>query len=172
LLYSSANATVLGIVCNGLEFVAAQSPSLILNQSWYWFAQTWSNPGTQSCNIHAHNSLGEVAVVLFDLVVAPAGNSASGGGTSGMSVYTTGTIDPTGPNASSGRPQGYTDPSTGLVYANPEMTVACGTCNTSAGLVVNVGISSPTSQASTDGGDTGGEGMNSSGGDTGTRGGA
>ena len=37
-------------------------------------------PGTQSCGISAHNSLGEEAIVYFDLVVAPVGRTPSGGG--------------------------------------------------------------------------------------------
>ena len=41
LLYNSGNATVIGLVCDGLQFAAVQTPSMLLNQPWYWFTQTW-----------------------------------------------------------------------------------------------------------------------------------
>ena len=56
----------MGIVCNGLSFAAVQDPSLLLNQPWYWFAQTWPTAGTQSCGINAYNTMGETAVAYFD----------------------------------------------------------------------------------------------------------
>ena len=152
LLYDSGNATVIGLVCNGLQFVAVQTPSMILNQPWYWFAQTWPNPGTQSCNIHAHNSLGEVAVVTFDLVVAPAGFAPSGGGTSGMTVMdpsNPGAPLPSGPSAGSGHPQGYLNPATGVITSDPQGNNPCGNCATGAGMQVNVSGGEPTSAPAT-----------------------
>jgi hypothetical protein len=140
LIYSSANATVLGIVCNGLKGNAVQSPSMLLNQQWYWNFESWPNPGTQSCNIHAHNSLGEVAVMTFDLVVAPVGFTPSGGGSSGEGVGSPGDpgyIPPTGSGSSSGKPVGYYNPVTGLTYSDPAGTEPCGTCRTDPGTQVN-----------------------------------
>jgi hypothetical protein len=145
LLYSSANATVLNIVCNGLEFAAVQTPSMILNQPWYWFAQTWPNPGTQSCGIAAYNSLGEVAIVEFSLEVAPVGSWASGGGTSGMYLYAPGTPgvpDPTGPNANSGKQLGYIGPD-GQLYRDAAGTEPCNGRCTSDGTPTNQNYSNP-----------------------------
>lgn len=110
-MHDLKNATVLGLVCNGLEFAAVQTPSMLLNQSWYWGMQTWNTPGTQSCGISAHNSLGEVAIVYFDLVVGPAGfGTPTGGGADGMVVLdpsNPGAPAPTGSGANGGRPVGY-----------------------------------------------------------------
>ena len=141
LLYNSGNATVIGLVCDGLQFAAVQTPSMLLNQPWYWFTQTWPSPGTQSCGISAHNSLGEVAIVYFDLVVAPVGVTPSGGGTSGMTVMDPGNPGapiPTGPNASAGHPQGYFNPATGLTYSDPGGTQVCGNCSTDTSTQVNM----------------------------------
>jgi hypothetical protein len=131
LLYNSGNATVIGLVCNGLEFAAVQTPSMVLNQSWYWGMQTWSTPGTQSCGISAHNSLGEVAVVMFDLVVAPVGFAPSGGGSSGMVVMDPNNPSapaPTGSSANGGRPVGYYNPATGQITTDAQGTIPCGNC--------------------------------------------
>jgi hypothetical protein len=152
LLYNSGNATVIGLVCNGLSYAAVQTPSMILNQSWYWFAQTWPDPGTQSCGISAHNSLGEVAITYFDLVVSPVGSWSGGGGTSGMYTYPNGTVDPTGPNASSGRLQGYVG-SDGQTYSDPGGQNPCSNCNTGAGMTVNV--TSPGADGTGEGGESG-----------------
>lgn len=137
--YSSANTVSLGLVCNGLEFTAVRDPSLFLNQAWYFFAQTWNNPGTQECGIAAYNSLGEVSYEYFTLVVAPAGFSASGGGSQGSTLYPLGTPGLPAGNSSGGssQPQGYYNPVTGLVTSDPAGTIPCGTCNISAGLTVN-----------------------------------
>jgi hypothetical protein len=125
LLYNSGNATVIGLVCDGLQFAAVQSPSMLLNQSWYWFAQTWNDPGTQSCGISAHNSLGEVAIVYFDLVVGPAGfGTPSGGGEVNMGVLQPGDptyVPPTGSGASRGKPMGYVGKD-GQLYSTPDGT--------------------------------------------------
>jgi hypothetical protein len=151
--YSSANATVVGIVCDGLEFAALQTPSMLLNQSWYWNMQTWSTAGTQSCGISAHNSMGEVAIVMFDLVVGPAGFGApSGGGSDAALTYPLGdprNPPPTGSSSSSGKPQGYVGPD-GTVYSDPAGTIPCGNCNAGAGLTVNVTTNIPGEVSTTD----------------------
>lgn len=141
LLYNSGNATVIGLVCDGLSFAAVQTPSMLLNQAWYWGMQTWSTPGTQSCGISAHNSLGEVAIVYFDLVVGPAGFAApSGGGSDGQLSYPAGdprNPPPTGSSSTSGHPMGYFNPATGLTYSDPGGTQVCGNCGTDPGTQVN-----------------------------------
>jgi hypothetical protein len=96
---------------------------MLLNQSWYWNPQTWSTAGTQSCGISAHNSLGEVAIVMFDLVVAPVGQAPSGGGSDASQAYPPGdprNPPPTGSASRSGQPIGYYNPVTGLTgYSAP-----------------------------------------------------
>lgn len=104
LLYSSANAVYVGLVCTGLSGFAVNSPSLYLNQNWYFFAETWNNAGTQDCGIQAINQAGQSIVEYFTLVVAPVGNTASGGGSRGSTtvppvggpdpcgMYTSGTV--------------------------------------------------------------------------------
>ncbi len=107
LIYSSANAVSLGLVCSGLDGFAVRDPSLYLNQSSYFFSQTWNKPGTQECGIAATNSLGEISYEYFSLVVAPAGFTPTGGGSSGETSYPPGTPGlPTGGNSGgSGKPQ-------------------------------------------------------------------
>jgi hypothetical protein len=143
LTYNSSNTTVIGLVCDGLQFAAVQTPSMLLNQPWYWNPQTWSTAGTQSCGIAAHNSLGEVAVVMFDLVVAPVGQTPSGGGADGQASYPPGdprNPPPTGSSSRSGQPAGYYNPVTGLTYSDPAGTQVCGNCTTDTSTQVNVGL--------------------------------
>lgn len=83
LLYSSSNAVYVGLVCTGINWLAVASPSMFLNQNWYWFTETWNNPGTQDCGIQAINQAGQSIIQYFSLVVAPTGNTASGGGPQG-----------------------------------------------------------------------------------------
>lgn len=86
LLYSSANAVYVGLVCSGINWLAVASPSMALNQNWYWFAETWNNPGTQECGIQAINQAGQSIIQYFSLVVAPIGIPASGGGSNGSTT--------------------------------------------------------------------------------------
>lgn len=139
LIYSSANAVSLGLVCGGLDGFAVRDPSLYLNQSWYFFSQTWNNPGTQDCGIDAHNSLGEVSYAHFTLSVAPAGFTPSGGGADGAILLPPGTPGvPTGGNSGgSSRPVGYTNPNTGVVSANPDGTGDCNGCWSDSTLTTN-----------------------------------
>jgi hypothetical protein len=137
---------------------------MLFNQPWYWFAQTWSTPGTQSCGISAHNSLGEVAIVYFDLVVGPAGFAApSGGGSDGQLYYPPGdprNPAPTGSSARAGTPTGYYNPATGLTYSDPAGTNVCGGCSTDGTNQTNTGLGTPTTApaAGGDGGSSTGTG--------------
>ena len=171
LQYSSANAVAIGIVCNGLSFAAVQDPSLYLNQPWYWFAQTWPTAGTQSCGINAYNTMGEMAVAYFDLVVAPVGLPASGGGTADGGVAQPGspTYVPPGGTSTGGRPAGYYNPNTGLTYSDPAGTMVCTSCTTDTSYqTTDTGSPpAPTPPASDDGGE-GGEGGGENGGSGGS----
>jgi hypothetical protein len=162
LIYSSANAVSLGLVCNGLEFTAVRDPSLLLNRSWYFFTQTWPDPGTQECGIAAHNSLGEISYEYFSLVVAPAGNTASGGGPTGANLYPIGTPGvPSGGNSGgSGKPVGYYNPATGQLSSDPAgLNICTGNCSGGPdGPATNTTATPPTPTPATGGGDGDGNG--------------
>lgn len=84
--------------------------------------------------------MGEVAVVLFDLVVAPVGFTPTGGGEDGAIVMDPNDpsyVPPTGTGSNGGKPQGYVGPD-GTIYSDPGGTIPCGNCNAGAGLPVNV----------------------------------
>lgn len=112
------------------------------NQPWYFNPQTWLDAGVQSCGISAHNSLGEVAIVYFDLVVAPVGFAPSGGGSDSQLSYPAGdprNSPPTGSSSTSGQPMGYFNPATGLTYTTPDGTDDCARCSMDPGTQVNAG---------------------------------
>jgi hypothetical protein len=96
LIYNSENAVYVGLVCTGLSGVSVSSPSLYLNQAWYFFTETWSNAGTQDCGIQAINQAGESIVAYFRLVVAPVATVASGGGSTGITTDPNAGVDPCG----------------------------------------------------------------------------
>ncbi len=159
LVYTSANATVLGIVCNGLWGAAVSSPeSLYLNQGWYFTPQTWPDAGSQQCSINAFNSMGEVAIVYFSLDVAPAGIAPSGGGSTDGGTYppgTPGAPTPTGSGASHGTPPGYYNPATGLYSSDPAGLHIC-TCGNPESPTVNVTPTPTGTDNASSGTDTGG----------------
>lgn len=155
LLYNSGNAVSLGLVCSGLQWFAVRDPSLLLNQSWYFFTETWPDPGTQECGIAAHNSLGEVSYAYFTLVVAPAGFKPTGGGSAGATLYPPGTpgLPTGGSSGGSSRPVGYTNPVTGVVSANPDGTGDCNGCRSDPSVTTNSGTDTPKPTAPATGGE-------------------
>jgi hypothetical protein len=77
---------------------------------------------------------------MFDLVVAAPAQVPTGGGSSGVSVYPIGHpnyVPPSGSSASSGKPQGYRDPVTGIVYSDPAGTQPCPSCGNADGTPTN-----------------------------------
>jgi hypothetical protein len=151
-------------------FITVPSPNMLFNQPWYWFAQTWNTPGTQYCNIHAHNSLGEVAIVYFDLLVGPAGfGTPTGGGSDGQLYYPPGdprNPAPTGSSARAGAPMGFYNPATGLTYSDPAGTNVCGGCSSDGTNQTNATTATPSTAptAGSDGSTTGTGGSDGNGG--------
>lgn len=145
-----------------MDGIAVGGSSLIYNKPWYFFANTFGGAGTQDCYMQAYNSLGERADAFTRLIVAPASVTPSGGGSWGGGVA----YDPTAPSGpyvpppsgsgKTGQRQGYLNPTTGVVSANPDGTGTCSPCGTGDGSnVVNVGASEPAA-AATGGNDGGG----------------
>lgn len=76
-------------------------------------------------------------------MVGPAGFGVpSSGGADASVSYPPGdprNPPPTGPNSTSGQPQGYVG-TDGRIYSDPAGTIPCGLCNAGAGVPVNVDL--------------------------------
>jgi hypothetical protein len=106
----------------------------------------------------------EVSYEYFTLVVAPAGFTATGGGSSGEASYPLGTPGLPCGNSSGGgssKPLGYYNPVTGVTSANPDGTGTCD-CRTDTTQTVNAASdgtdNTPTPTPATGGDDNGGNG--------------
>lgn len=94
---------------------------------------------------------------MFDLVVAPAGFTPSGGGSDGMIVMDPSNpsyVPPTGSSSGSGKPVGYFNPATGLTYSDPGGTQVCGNCRTDTSTQTNSDPDNPNSDPDNPGGST------------------